>query len=628
MKKIYTIFATLAMLCAVGCEEQGVQGDNIVPGNGNSEQPSDGNQGDGNQEETWLELDKTDITISPAGGSVNVKVRSNHQWEIEGGENWCTPSIKRGNANENGQTVTFSADANYETSRNATFWFHCATEKTAIVVSQDFKEVIIADKNNTFDIPAEGGVAVINYQTSVECEIVIPYEAQDWITITSIDTTRALESASAALAIAENTTNEARSAVIRVENMFNSSMYAEYTIHQAQNDVVTGGGNTFDIGGWAQTITLDYQTNTECEVVIPAGIDWISTSSNNTKASLEHQSHTIHISDNNTGAERSAVVRIVAKNNDALAAEYTITQNRRYFIQYEGSLYCSGAINIKPSAFDANIVNHTFDVSGFDEGFIEFDGPVTKIGDYAFQNFKELSSIILPDSIKEIGRSAFCNCEYLYEVNIPNGVVSIGNGAFSGCTLLERISIPDSATSIGKEAFYDCYYLESVTIGEGVTTIEYKTFASCDNLVNLTIGNSVTTIGEGAFELCEKLADVVIPNCVTTIEKDAFSCCSGLMELIIGNGVRTIGDSAFELCNGLTSITIPESVTDIGAYAFFGCKNLSDVYCMPTTPPSGGNGFFDSYWLCNIYVPSASVATYKSATYWSNFANKITGYDF
>ena len=47
---------------------------------------------------------------------------------------------------------------------------------------------------------------------------------------------------------------------------------------------------------------------------------------------------------------------------------------------------------------------------------------VTKIGDYAFYNCTNLSSLTLPSGVKEIGFSAFQGCKSLTSVTIPSGV--------------------------------------------------------------------------------------------------------------------------------------------------------------------------------------------------------------
>lgn len=185
-------------------------------------------------------------------------------------------------------------------------------------------------------------------------------------------------------------------------------------------------------------------------------------------------------------------------------------------------------------------------------------------------------------------------------------VTTIGEGAFSNCSKLTSITIPNTVTTIGSDAFNHCTSLTSVNIPDGVTKIEIDAFCYCSSLTSITIPDSVTSIGDGAFYQCYSLTSVTISN-----------------------GVTTIGDSAFDRCTSLTSVTIPNSVTSIGQSAFDNCTNLTSVYCKPTTPPTGGNYMFNGNASGRkIYVPATSVEAYKSANYWSGYADAIVGYDF
>ena len=93
----------------------------------------------------------------------------------------------------------------------------------------------------------------------------------------------------------------------------------------------------------------------------------------------------------------------------------------------------------------------------------------------------------------------------------------------------------------------------------------------------------------------------------------------------IPESVTTIGDLAFYNCTSLTSVTIGDSVTTIGEGAFYGCTSLKYVYCKATTPPA-----LESSWVFNnnasgrrIIVPIGSGEAYKTAKYWSEYANDI-----
>jgi hypothetical protein len=50
---------------------------------------------------------------------------------------------------------------------------------------------------------------------------------------------------------------------------------------------------------------------------------------------------------------------------------------------------------------------------------------------------------------------------------------------------------------------------------------------------------------------------------------------------------------------------------------------LTSVTCEATTPPTCDSYAFDNTNNCPIYVPSQSIDTYKSATNWSTYADRI-----
>ena len=58
---------------------------------------------------------------------------------------------------------------------------------------------------------------------------------------------------------------------------------------------------------------------------------------------------------------------------------------------------------------------------------------VTSIGDRAFNNCWDLTSITIPEGVTSIGEYAFSGCSGLTSITIPEGVTSIGENAFDGC---------------------------------------------------------------------------------------------------------------------------------------------------------------------------------------------------
>ena len=830
MKKLFLLLALMGMV-VVGCSK-----DEVDKGNDNkTEQPNENDGGNDNDipVNIFFGLDKESITISPDGGSVDVVVYSNYKWEISGTSDWCTPSVKKGDANEDGQIVTFSADMTYD-DREATFWFRCADERIKFVVTQKLKAVLIPDANNTFNIPSEGGVAVISYQTSVDCEVIIPKYAQSWITIapatrglvseninldiaenttydsrsavikvvaknnaelvveytinqaqnnailadennvftvpsaggevviqylTNVDCeiivptnaqswitilpeTRGLVAQSATLHIAENTTYDSRSAVIKVVAKDNAELVVEYTINQVQNDTILADeNNVFTVPSAGGEVVIQYQTNVDCEVVIPEEAqDWITIApatrglvseninldiaENTTYDSrsavikvvakdnaeliveytinqvqknaifadennvftvpgpggevvIKYQTNvdceviipeeaqdwitivpetrglvayntTLNIAANNSGELRSSVIKVVSQEDNELFAEYTITQNPRYSLYYTSS---DGNI-VQPyssSVFGATILSNTYKDG---VGIIEFNAPITKIGDWAFYDCSNLTSVTIPDRVTKIGSYAFKTCINLTSITIPDSVTTIGYAAFSGCSSLTSVTIPDSVTTIGDYAFYNCSSLTSVYISDlsawcrisferadanplcyvanlylnnelvtdlvipsDITEIKNYAFFNCSSLTSVTIPDSVTTIGDGAFYDCSSLTSVTIPNSVTTIGNEAFYGCTGELvvncnipsasrpwysafygskftTVTIGGSVTTIGDYAFTGYSSLTSVTIGDSVTTIGYRAFYCCTGELVINCNIPSASSGANGAF------------------------------------
>ena len=77
---------------------------------------------------------------------------------------------------------------------------------------------------------------------------------------------------------------------------------------------------------------------------------------------------------------------------------------------------------------------------------------VTSIGDYAFDMFHNLETVILPDSVKTIGKRAFQYNDALETIQFPNALETIKEGAFAGCHNL-TILCPNTVKEIGEDAF-------------------------------------------------------------------------------------------------------------------------------------------------------------------------------
>lgn len=159
-----------------------------------------------------------------------------------------------------------------------------------------------------------------------------------------------------------------------------------------------------------------------------------------------------------------------------------------------------------------------------------------------------------------------------------DNLTSVGSYAFHSCTSLAYVNLP-KATSLGTSAFNNCTALSSIEIPL-VSSINIQTFYACNSLTSLTMP-SLKTIGSQGVRANKKLAKVDL-GVVTSIGALSFDGCSLLDTCII----RTSS-----VC------------TLVNVSAFTG------------TPIASGTGY--------IYVPDDLLASYRTATNWSTYAEQI-----
>ena len=285
------------------------------------------------------------------------------------------------------------------------------------------------------------------------------------------------------------------------------------------------------------------------------------------------------------------------------------------------------------TVFGASLVSNKYTP---EKGVITFDGPVTSVGNSAFLwsgsgNAWKLTSIRLPETVTSIGDYAFFQSSNLLEINIPGGVTSIGNFAFLQCRNLPSIELPQSLTSIGQEAFLYCHALTTVDIPSSVTSISSGAFAGCSNLESFT-GNYASADGRALIVGTEMkafapagLTSYKIPDGVTSVSNEVFRDLDSLEEVIFPEGILSLG-GAFYYCYGLKTLTIPSTVTSMYGAFLDACTVSDALYVLPTTPPTVSANNIPLFRNSNefpIYVPAQSVEAYKTATGWSDYADRI-----
>lgn len=193
-----------------------------------------------------------------------------------------------------------------------------------------------------------------------------------------------------------------------------------------------------------------------------------------------------------------------------------------------------------------------------------------------YLNGESLTRLEIPDGLEEVKEDTFAGWSNLISVNVPDSVKTIGDCAFRECTSLTNVNIPNSVTDIGKFAFYECSLLMNIIIPDSVTKIGEYAFSNCSNLMNVELSENILSIEAFTFSNCPKLRSIELPSHVTSIGEYAFSNCYSLISAEIPDSVTSIKDNAFEFC-GLSNITLGNGLKTIGASAFSNCADLISV---------------------------------------------------
>lgn len=260
---------------------------------------------------------------------------------------------------------------------------------------------------------------------------------------------------------------------------------------------------------------------------------------------------------------------------------------------------------------------------------------ITVIDPYAFYNCFSLALTSLPSGVTVIGSYAFYSCSRLALSSLPDGIKTINDYAFYDCENLTLTSLPSSATVIGQQAFRYCYNIELTSLPSGMNSISNSAFDSCYKLAISTIPSGVTSIGSYAFRLCERITTISCDGAITTLGTNAFNGSSthpmqitsaSFPNMVLTSNISTVFGSttASSACQQLEFCDIG-STTGIAAYAFTNCYaletlvlrktdavcTLANVNAFLNTPMSGYNNLTGK-----VYVPSALIESYKTATNW------------
>lgn len=182
---------------------------------------------------------------------------------------------------------------------------------------------------------------------------------------------------------------------------------------------------------------------------------------------------------------------------------------------------------------------------------------VTSISECAFYGSQALTSVTLPDTLREICENAFEACPALERVRLNDGLRRIGDFAFQDCESLLTIALPASIEAIGQNPFRGCANLYEISVpskAANIYTVDGVLFSAPDRrlvcypmgfqALSYAVPAGIREIGAWAFGGALYLESIALPESVGVIGSEAFNGCSGLKELSMPVRVINVGTGA------------------------------------------------------------------------------------
>ncbi|MBQ7422922.1 MAG: leucine-rich repeat domain-containing protein [Prevotella sp.] len=264
---------------------------------------------------------------------------------------------------------------------------------------------------------------------------------------------------------------------------------------------------------------------------------------------------------------------------------------------------------------------------------------VVRVGNEAFYNCSDITSLTIEEGVEEIGKKSFGFCKGITKVVVPNSLKIVGTGAFAGCSNVERIEIKNLetwcqieyggtfiivdynkgdvtqyASSMGGSSDKAKLYLNNklmteVQIPASISEIKAKTFFNLQQIKRVTLHSNVTKIGLQAFYQCKNLETINLPSSIVSIDAQAFDNCVSLKAIDIPAGCKEIGDYAFRNCKLISDVLLHEGLDKLGEGTFQNCTSLNEIV-IPSTINALPFKVFDHCYLNKVVLSPSENSIY------------------
>ncbi|MBQ9185321.1 MAG: leucine-rich repeat protein, partial [Bacteroidales bacterium] len=547
------------------------------------------------------------------------------------------------------------------------------------------EEAIKVEEDTTKEVTDDGGEVTLEFFSNVPCQVVIPEDAQSWISVAP--ETKAMEKQTIDLIVKPNE-GLPRSATVNVVGQEDASnIVLSYTITQEGfgGGVLNGLTVPPDNEIWYRTADNKIYDVTQCEKNFwlnqPFNVPLISNTYENGFGIIKCDGPIICLNsgvfyDNEISelylpdcVERLGICAIYLTKLKSLRIPANLNEigdsgliENLYMEKFSGAHVSEDGRCV---IIDGTL--HAF--AGY--GIMDYTIPqgVKEIAHGALRDYHSLESVVIPEGVETIRGAAFWGDSHLNSVFFPSSLKAIEARAFTECSGItgfygnDEFHTPDNRCLLSNPAgkgkwvsFCAGKGLIEYSIPEGIVGIEQESFAYCEELKALHLPNTLEDVDPWAFGSLNTIEAVYgskasedhkcividgnlklfvgrrgithysVPESVTKIDLLAFARSTELKELTIGDSVVELGSDCFSDCPNLETIILSANLKKINSINPFGDANK--VYCRSLIPPYH-NGLGDvMHSGTSIYVPEQSLSLYKRHPGWALYKDSFIAYNY
>ena len=255
--------------------------------------------------------------LSNDGGTIEVEVKANVEFDIEISDNWITRIETRGLTATKLQ-FQIAKHENYDSRKGTiTIKQKGGNLSSTIQVYQSQKDaIIISDK--IVDLSSERHSIDVELKTNVEFEVIIPEAAKRWVSYTP---TRGLRSETLLLNVLENKDFKPRTTEVYVKNK-KTNLQDTLTINQAINIGLIVSSDRYELSNDGGTIEVEVKANIEFDIEIAD--KWISRIETR---GLTTTNLIFNVAKNESYSNREGTITISQKDGD-LSSTITVYQSQ------------------------------------------------------------------------------------------------------------------------------------------------------------------------------------------------------------------------------------------------------------------------------------------------------------